>query len=188
MPSLLFVTRNSHKFEEAQAILGPAGIKLEQYPHRPLEPQSDSLEEIAQHGCQQVRQEVTQPIFVEDAGMFIQHFKGFPGPYSSYALRTLGNPGILKLMKGVEKRTAIFQSAIAFAVPNKTCVIFKGDTLGSIANSIRGTHWGFDPIFIPTEGDGSTYAEMPLEMKNQLSHRAKALKQLLNYLRSHKLP
>ncbi len=153
-----------------------------------MEPQSDSLEEIAQHGCQQVQQEVNQPIFVEDAGMFIQHFKGFPGPYSSYALRTLGNPGILKLMEGVENRTAIFQSAIAFAIPKKTCVGFKGETRGSIANSIRGTHWGFDPIFIPAEGDGSTYAEMPLETKNHFSHRAKALKQLLIYLRTHKLP
>lgn len=182
--SILYVTSNKHKFNEAQIILAAAGVLIEQYPHRPREIQSDSLNEIAQHDCEQVRQEVKHPIIVEDAGMFINHLKGFPGPYSSYVLRTIGNQGILKLMKNVDNRSAVFRSAVAYGTPNHPSIVFLGETHGQISQKARGIHWGFDPIFIPEEGDGSTYAEMKEEEKNRLSHRSKALAKLVEWLKN----
>ncbi len=179
---IIFVTSNQNKFVEAQSILKRAGVALEQYPHRPIEIQSSSLQEIAHHSCEQVLREIKRPLFVEDAGMFIYHFNGFPGPYSSYALHTIRNPGILKLMKGVKDRTAVFRSVIAYGEPGSEIRLFEGETLGVISQQIRGTHWGFDPIFIPQEGDGSTYATMPIEMKNRLSHRAKSLAKFTTWL------
>jgi XTP/dITP diphosphohydrolase len=179
---ILFATGNQHKFAEAQAILEKSGIILKQYPHRPPELQADSLDVIAKYGCEQLLQKLKQPVFVEDAGLFIDHLNGFPGPYSSYVLHTLGNPGVLTLMKGVTNRTAYFRSAIAFASPTQPCLLFIGETPGQITESIRGTHWGFDPIFCPLGGSERTYAEMDVKEKNQLSHRAKALTAFADWL------
>ncbi len=181
---LLFATSSKHKFIEAQAILGKVGIAVEQHPHRPPELQANSLEEIARHSCLQIFQEVRRTVFVEDAGMFIHELNGFPGPYSHYVLDTIGNEGILKLMKGVDDRKAVFRSAVAFASPGQPCRIFIGETIGYITEEQRGTHWGFDPVFVPTEGDGRTYAEMRSE-KNRYSHRARALAKLAEWLSKH---
>lgn len=180
--TLLFVTGNNNKFAEAKYILKRAGIKVEQYPYRPTEIQSNSLNEIARNSCEQALREVAQPLFVEDAGMFIHHYNGFPGPYSSYVLHTLRNPGILKLMERVKDRTAVFRSVIAYGVPGEEIRLFEGQTLGKITRRVRGTEWGFDPIFAPTEGDGSTYAELPDEIKNRISHRAKSLAKFTSWL------
>jgi len=182
---LLFATGNKNKFTEAQAILGRAGIKVEQYTARPPELQSDSLEEIARDNLLHVLEEVHRPVFVEDAGLFIDKLNGFPGPYSSYVLRTVGNPGILKLMEGIDERAAVFRSAVAYGSPKQPCIVFVGETQGEITHEVRGTHWGFDPIFSPHEGDGRTYAELSTEAKNRISHRAKALTKLAEWLRAH---
>ena len=182
---LLFATSNKNKFAEAQAILSRADISVEQYSARPPELQSDSLEDIARDNLLHVLKVARRPIFVEDAGMFIHQLNGFPGPYSSYVLRTIGNPGILKLMEGVNERAAVFRSAVAYGGPGQPCVVFVGETQGPITHQIRGTHWGFDPIFSPQEGDGRTYAELSTETKNRISHRAKALTKLADWLRAH---
>ena len=158
------------------------GIPVERYPHRPPEIQADTLEEVARHSLEQLLRVVKRPVFVEDAGLFIRSLSGFPGPYSSYVLHTIGNPGILKLMEGVTDRAAAFRSVVAYAAPEQPCLLFTGETLGHITHEIRGTHWGFDPIFVPAEGDGRTYAEMGDEEKNRLSHRAKALAKLASFL------
>jgi len=186
LQTILYVTSNKHKFNEASYILAKTGITVEQYPHRPPEIQSDSLEEIAKHDCELVQNEVHRPIIVEDAGLFISHLKGFPGPYSSYVLRTIGNEGVLKLMMGVKNRGAIFRSAVAFASPGQPCHTFLGETRGHISESIRGKYWGFDPIFIPEAGDGSTYAELKAEAKNLLSHRFKALAKFAEWLKKQR--
>jgi XTP/dITP diphosphohydrolase len=184
---ILYVTSNEHKFTEAKGILAQSGIKIEQYPHRPIEIQSDSIEEIAKHDCELVQKEIHRPLIVEDAGMFVHHLKGFPGPYSSYVLRTIGTQGILKLMKEIDNRAAIFRSAVAFSTPSHPCTIFLGETHGHISQKIRGTHWGFDPIFIPEVGGGSTYAELKEEEKNRISHRSKALAKLVEWLKKQRL-
>ncbi len=84
-------------------------------------------------------------------------------------------------MEGVKDRTAVFRSVIAFGEPNREIHLFEGETMGVISHKIRGTHWGFDPIFIPKEGDGATYSEMPKDMKNRISHRAKSLAKFVNW-------
>jgi XTP/dITP diphosphohydrolase len=184
--SILFVTGNENKFSEAKHILKRVGINIEQYPSRPPEIQSNSLKEIARDSCKRALKEVNQSLFVEDAGMFIYHHNGFPGPYSSYVLHTISNPGILKLMDGVKNRTAVFRSIIAYGEPNQEIRLFEGRTEGSISHKIRGSHWGFDPIFIPKEGDGSTYSEMSTEMKNRISHRAQSLAKFASWLLEQK--
>ncbi|MFX1319037.1 MAG: RdgB/HAM1 family non-canonical purine NTP pyrophosphatase [Promethearchaeota archaeon] len=178
---LLFVTGNKNKFAEAQRITKRAGIIIEQFHDRPTEIQSSSLHKIAQHSCEVALHQLKRPLFVEDAGLFIYQLNGFPGPYSSYVLKTLDNAGILKLMQTEKNRVAVFRSIIAYGEPDREIQLFEGETMGTISRRIRGTEWGFDPIFIPDEGDGATYAEMPDDMKNRISHRAKSLAKFVNW-------
>ena len=157
-----------------------------QYPTKRLEIQSDSLEEIARRSVVEAWKEVGKPVVVEDAGLFIEALNGFPGPYSSYVYKTIGLNGILKLMEGVYMRRAKFLSAVAYMDADLTePVCFVGEAGGRISHRIRGSKgFGFDPIFIPDEGDGRTFGEMETWEKNRLSHRSRAFRKLGEWLSS----
>lgn len=181
---LYFVTGNEHKLREASGILAPYGIRVVRLYERKLEVQSDSLEEIARIAAESIeRKDIL--FFVEDAGLFIRALNGFPGPYSSYVYKTIGLEGVLKLMKGVTDRSAVFRSVVALNVPRVGIKIFTGEVHGTIAEDIRGTHgFGFDPIFIPS-GSNRTFAEMTPYEKNKVSHRAISLTKMAEWLISN---
>jgi XTP/dITP diphosphohydrolase len=116
-----------------------------------------------------------RPVVAEDSGLFVDSLDGFPGPYSSYVFRTIGNRGVLRLLPLPGKRGASFQAAVAYCTPGSDPVGFSGSVNGVVARYPRGIHgFGFDPIFIPEEGDGRTFAEMSTQDKNLLSHRSRA--------------
>jgi len=149
-----------------------------------LEVQSDSLEEIARTSALDAVRRLRVAIVVEDAGLFVDALHGFPGPYSSYALRTIALRGILRLMEGVRNRRAVFKSVVAYADPTGNVRTFPGTVAGMISDEPRGTHgFGFDPIFIP-DGRRRTFAEMTIDEKNEISHRAEAFKALARWLLS----
>jgi XTP/dITP diphosphohydrolase len=119
------------------------------------------------------------PIFVEDAGLFIDALNGFPGPYAAYVYKTIHNNGVLKLMEEEKNRKAVFQSVIAFcSKETPTPVSFFGESKGEITQTQRieagKSGFGFDPIFKP-EGSKKTFAEMTITEKNVYSHRANAI-------------
>ena len=123
-------------------------------------------------------QNVKKPLIIEDDGIFIDSLDGFPGPYSSYVFKTIGNEGILNLLKN--KRQAKFVSIITY-FDGKTLESFEGKLDGTISKSQKGKGWGYDPIFIP-KNSSKTFAQM--NEKNNISHRYKALKKFSNwYLR-----
>ncbi|MCX6642283.1 MAG: XTP/dITP diphosphatase [Candidatus Bathyarchaeota archaeon] len=172
-------TANMHKVREAAEILAPYGIKLEHYPLERIEIQADDLADIAAFSLKTVPVEI--PIAIEDAGIFISHYDGFPGPYSSYVLGRLNNSGILKLMEGITDRSVQYLSAVAYRDENGVR-IFRGTVEGIIADRIRGRNgFGYDPIFIPNEGDGRTFGEMSDTEKNKISHRARAFQALAEW-------
>ncbi|MHA1721624.1 MAG: XTP/dITP diphosphatase [Candidatus Baldrarchaeia archaeon] len=176
MKKVFFATSNKNKYLEAKAILRSFNIEVEWLKGDYPEIQAESLEEIASFTAKWVAEKTKKAVFVEDAGLFIQVLNGFPGPYSSYVYKTLGNHGILKLLEGETNREAFFISVIAYCEPTSKPAIFIGKVNGTIAYEIRGNKgWGFDPIFIPTEGEGKTYAEMGPKNKNKISHRRKSL-------------
>ncbi len=109
---LFFASSNIHKFQEAKKILDDFGINLGFYKCELEEIQSSSLQEIAKNKALQAFQKCKKPIIVEDDGLFIDSLNGFPGPYSSYVFKTIGNKGILKLVK--QNRKAKFVSLISF--------------------------------------------------------------------------
>ncbi len=174
-----FATSNRHKFEEASRIASKFGLRLEWLKGERIEIQGEELGEIAEYSLRMIPRRY-DPVFVEDAGLFIRALNWFPGPYSSYVFGKLGNRGILKLMEGIDDRYAEFRSAVALRFRGFVAIFF-GVAKGSIAFEERGSHgFGFDPIFVP-EGSELTFSELG-EAKDRYSHRAKSIASLSRFL------
>ena len=172
---LFFVSSNNHKYYEAKKILDTFGIKLGFLKSDLMEIQSNSLKDIAMKKAKNAFSKHKKPIIVEDDGLFINSLEGFPGPYSSYVFKTIGNVGILNLLKN--NRKAKFISIITYC--DKTNLeSFDGKLDGIISKSQKGEGWGYDPIFIP-KNTNKTFAEN--NNKNELSHRYKSLKKFSNW-------
>jgi len=167
---LYFVSSNNHKYQEAKIILDSFGIKLGFIKSTLEEIQSNSLKEIALCKAKDAFSKCKKPLIIEDDGIFINSLNGFPGPYSSYIFKTIGNKGILNLLK--QNRKAKFVSIITYC-DKHILQSFDAKIVGSISKSEKGKGWGYDPIFIPNNLQ-KTFAE--LNNKNELSHRYKALK------------
>lgn len=172
-----FVTTNFHKFNEARQLLVKAGVAVALLKLEAIEIQDDNLEKIAEASVRDAVEKSRLPVLVEDSGLFIEAVKGFPGPYSSQAYRTLGTKGILKLMRGITERNAYFYSVVAFHSPERASPkCFHGKVEGRITLKERGDQgFGFDPIFAPKGGSDKTLAKMTTTEKNKISHRGQAL-------------
>lgn len=110
--------------------------------------------------------------------MFINSLGGFPGQYSSFVFRTLGNDGILKLLSESIDRSAYFLSLIAF-YDGRVLSIHEGRVNGRITDRMIEGGWGYDPIFAPDNSD-LTFAELK-EDKNEYSHRKRALEKFARW-------
>jgi XTP/dITP diphosphohydrolase len=128
--------------------------------------------------------EYGRPVMIDDSGLFVDSLGGFPGVYSSYVFKTLGCEGILRLMEGVEDRSARFECCIGFMAPGGEPFIAKGVARGSIAREMSGSGgFGYDPIFVH-EGHTQTYAQLDIGDKNRLSHRGRAMELFIRELPS----
>ncbi len=171
-----FVTSNKGKFVEAQAIFGDLVQRDIGY----TEIQADTLEEVALYGMKEVVARLQGPVMLEDAGLFVEALQGFPGVYSAYVQKTIGNAGILRLMEEQENRSAYFKSVVAYIQPGNETVMFSGEVHGQIGFEARGKKgFGYDPIFYVGE---VSMAEMGLEEKNQISHRAASMQALKKWI------
>lgn len=136
--------------------------------------QADTLEEVVRACLEQLRAKGLEDFAIDDSGLFVHALRGFPGVYSSYALRTLGNEGVLKLLEGAEDRSAHFECCIGCSLRGEELTV-AGRCDGTIALRPSGTEgFGFDPIFVPS-GYDRTFAEISLEVKNGISHRGRAI-------------
>ena len=175
LSDLLFVSSNIHKFREAKKILNSFQINIQFFKLNLEEIQSNSTKEIAIKKAQDAFSKCNKPLIIEDDGLHIDSLDGFPGPYSSYVQKTIGNQGIINLVK--TDRSAKFVSNITYF--DKYCFkSFEGKLFGTISKSEKGNGWGFDPIFIP-KNQKQTFGE--LTDKNNISHRYKALKKFSNW-------
>jgi len=177
---LLFVTGNKHKFMEAERILKEHGISIDQFdlPHNEI--RAESCEEVARNSLHSLHRHIDVPFFVEDAGLFVKALNGFPGTFSAWVFKKIGNEGILKLMENKENRDAVFRSAIGVFY-NDESKILSGEVKGKIAPKAKGSEgFGFDPIFTP-EGYKKTFAE-DRRLKFINSHRKNALDKMVHWL------
>ena len=165
---LRFVTSNAGKAREASEYL-PVEVRQIEYDYPEI--QSSSLEEIAIAGAQDAYEEIGEPVFVDDAGLFIDAFEGFPGPYSSYVEEKLGIERVQQLTVREEDHRARFRAIVAYA-NSEGIETFEGVVRGRIVPPRGEGGFGYDPIF---EHNETTFAEMTTEEKNAVSHRGRAL-------------
>ncbi len=174
---MYFITSNEGKYREVSEMARKYGVEIEWMRMKYLEPQGSDLEEIARLSALMLAEKIDGKFFIEDSGLFIEAMKGFPGPYSSYVFKTIGNEGILKLMEGVENRKAYFKAVVAY-YDGKEVHTFTGIVEGEISREMRGSEgFGYDPIFLY---QGKTFAEMKTEEKNKVSHRKRAFEKFFS--------
>jgi XTP/dITP diphosphohydrolase len=178
MHNLIFVTGNKEKIKEATSILpfpfSSHALELD-------EVQSLDAKYIVRKKAESAFELLQKPLFVDDAGLYMEAWKGFPGPLVKF-IQTTGGPELMLSMLAAEKdRRASFKATIGYH--DGTLVrFFHGEVLGTIPTTVQGDDgWGFDPIFIP-DGYDKTFAELGADIKNALSHRRRALEAFKKYL------
>lgn len=169
---LKVITSNPGKAEEYRRAFSDAGIEMEHIHHPYDEIQTSELEEVVRKGMEILRAEGMKDFIIDDTGMFVENLKGFPGVYSAYVQKTIGNQGILELMKNVKERDAEFRCCVGCDIGGET-IIVTGKCRGFILTKEKGNGgFGYDPIFSP---DGTrSFSEMSTEEKNKMSHRGNA--------------
>ena len=190
MKKIVFATNNAHKLQELRQmlgeryeILGLADIGC----HEDIPETADFIEENAQIKARFVKDHYGYDCFSDDTGLEIDALNGEPGVHSArYA-----GPGhdseanidkVLSKLDGVTDRTARFRTAIAL-LQGDEMHLFEGQVEGIILTERHGTGgFGYDSIFQPVEGDGSTFAQMSPEEKNRISHRGRAVAKLVEFL------
>ncbi|MFW9824805.1 MAG: RdgB/HAM1 family non-canonical purine NTP pyrophosphatase [Candidatus Thorarchaeota archaeon] len=187
---IYFVTGNSHKFREVLDLFTDQNCSyfVEQRDLNPIEIQAQTLKEVAQFKLKSIKHKIDGSFFIEDAGFFVDvPLNGFPGIYSSYVLKSIGNEGILKLINNYDSTEAHFSAIIAlYFYPLDKVFFFEGEIKGKVSKTVRGKGgFGFDPIFIPENFTDKTFAEIPLKEKNKISHRGQALLKLIQFLKQH---
>ncbi len=180
MRKIVFVTGNKGKFREVKDILATRGVEVIQNTDGYPELQEDDLEPIAAYGAKWAADKLRMPVMVDDSGLFIKVLMGFPGPYSAFVEKKLGNQRVLKIMEDETHRTAMFKSVIGYCEPDAEPLTFTGTVEGNISFEELGTGgFGYDPIF---DYNGKTFGELGDEFKNTVSHRRKALDKFLEWL------
>ena len=191
---IFFATSNQDKIKEANILLSELGHSVEElringkFPNF-IEPQSSDLKEVATSKLKQAIALIEDTeledyaIMVEDSGLFIDQFPGFPGVFSSFVYESVGLNGILNLLEKSTNRNAEYRSVTLLHWKNKIWES-SGVCKGTISVEKLGKEgFGYDPIFIPLEGNGTTFSQMNRKQKTLISHRTFSLKGLLDSLK-----
>jgi len=177
------VTSNPGKVKEYQRSLEELGIEAVHLKVPYEEIQSSDLEGVVRKGLSELKSKGISDFIIDDSGLFIDRLNGFPGVWSAFVQGTIGNKGILKLMDGVENRRAKFKCCIGCSLGSRDIVV-TGVCNGTIIEEERGCEgFGYDPIF---SHDGKrTFAEIPIDEKNGISHRGDAVRLLMEELKKN---
>lgn len=186
---LVLASNNKHKLEEMRAILGGKVEILSLSDincHDEIPEEQDTIEGNALQKARYIHDKYNLDCFADDTGLEVECLNGEPGVYSArYAgEHPTFDDNIAKLlanMEGHENRSARFRTAIALILGGKEYV-FEGEVKGRIIKEYRGHNgFGYDPVFLP-DGYSQTFAELPAEIKNKISHRGNAAKKLAEFL------
>ncbi len=177
---LILVTQNEHKLRELRPLFEEYEVLFETTSLEKFEIRSNEVERVALEAAKIAYFEAKQPVVLDDTGLYIDSLDGFPRSYAAFVLKTIGKQGILKLMQGVQDRSARFVTGVGFS-DGETLATFKGVMKGSIAEKEVGEEgFGYDPIFIP-EGETRTYAQLSFPEKVSISHRTKGFRAFLDW-------
>ncbi|XP_040216060.1 inosine triphosphate pyrophosphatase [Rana temporaria] len=187
--SVVFVTGNAKKLEEVVQILGDKfpcklvakKIDLPEYQGEP--------DEISIQKCKEAAKEIEGPVIVEDTCLCFNALGGLPGPYIKWFLDKLKPEGLHRMLAGFDDKSAYALCTFAYSTgnPDDPVLLFRGKTLGQIVSPRGPRDFGWDPCFQP-DGFEQTYAELPKEVKNSISHRYRALKEMSEYFIQNNTP
>jgi XTP/dITP diphosphohydrolase len=190
---LFIATANRGKFCEFQRLLRDSVdmlYSMEDYPDLPLVVEDGAtFEENAIKKARSAARITGKPAIADDSGLLVDALDGRPGVHSARfagenATDSDNNEKLLRELAGIpfQWRTAAFRSVIAFCSSGGECLTFDGELKGMILEAPRGNGgFGYDPLFL-IPGFGQTIAELPLDVKNSVSHRGKAFVKLKQYL------
>ena len=185
---LIFATHNSNKVKEILPLIGDNELSsLEDIGfHNEIEETGETLEENALIKVRFIYDKFNENCFADDTGLEVECLDGAPGVYSARFAGKQKNAEdniykLLDLLKNKPNRKAQFRTIIALIIDGKEYV-FEGIVKGEILEKKRGNKgFGYDPVFLPEEYDQS-FAELPFNEKNKISHRTLALKKLNKFL------
>lgn len=191
MEKLVFATNNRHKLEEVSAMTGGT-VKIVSLAeigcHDDIPETAGTFQGNALQKAAYVYEHFGLPCFADDSGLEVDCLEGIPGVLSARYAGEHGNSEaniakLLDAMKGSENRKADFKTVVALILPDGKTEFFEGRVDGVITMEKRGEGgFGYDPIFIP-DGYDKTFAELGENIKNKISHRAKAIAALCEYLK-----
>lgn len=191
MRTLIFASNNAHKLSEIRNLLENM-VEIQSLKDINLEgdiPEtSDTLEGNATQKAEWIYNRIGQDCFADDTGLEVEALDGAPGVYSArYAGEGCSFADnvnkLLKAMDGQTNRKARFRTVICF-IENGEKHYFEGIVNGTIIEKGSGNMgFGYDPIFVP-DGYDISFAEMPLDEKNKISHRGLATQKLVEYLKN----
>lgn len=189
MEELIFVTNNQHKLKEIRSIIN-ADIRILSLAeigfYGEIEEDADTIEGNASLKSWFIYRHYGKDCFADDTGLEIEALNGRPGVKSA---RYAGDDCIpennirkvLRELEGEKNRKARFKTVISLIAGGKE-IQFEGTVEGIILESKRGNDgFGYDPVFLP-DGYDRSFAEMPEDEKNAISHRGRAVRKLIDYL------
>jgi len=180
MEKIYFVTSNKNKLKEAEDILE---LKLNQINLDLIEVQEIETAEVVKQKAKTAFDLIKKPILVEDTGLYIEKWNGFPGALIKWMLKTIGNRRICELLG---KNRKAFVKTCFCLYNGKNFNIFTGELKGKIPNKPKGkSGFGWDPIFQPNNYS-ETFAQMSQQEKNKISMRKIALTKLKDFLKNKK--
>ena len=181
---LIIATRNAHKLEEIHDIFDFQNLEVLSafdFPDVPdVVEDGETLEENAKKKAVEIAMATGCWALADDSGLEVDALDGAPGVYSAryageHCSYADNNVKLLAALTGKTDRTARFRTVIALSDPAGSVQTVSGECAGTIIEQQRGTNgFGYDPLFVP-DGYSQTFAELPVEVKNRISHRANAL-------------
>ena len=195
MKTVILATNNQGKVKELENMLKDFEVKvlsLKDFPELPeVEEDGETFTENALKKAREICVETNYITIADDSGLEVDALNGQPGVYSARFAGEVkddaaNNDKLLRLLKDVPeaKRTARFRCVIALVTPQGNEQVFEGSCEGVIGHALKGAEgFGYDPLFIVPDYH-KTFAELGIETKNKISHRGKAFKKTVEYLRT----
>jgi XTP/dITP diphosphohydrolase len=190
LPRLIVATRNAHKTAEIRAMIGDRFVVMnsDDFPETPvIEETGVTFLENARLKAEGISRVVDGWVLSDDSGLEVDALDGAPGVWSSSYGGEEGNHAknnarLLAEMAGKSDRRARFRCTMVLAREGQEIANFSGSVEGRIIDSLKGAAgFGYDPLFIP-DGYEQTFAELGDDVKNSLSHRSRALAQVIEHL------
>ncbi|HIH10324.1 MAG TPA: non-canonical purine NTP pyrophosphatase [Candidatus Diapherotrites archaeon] len=180
---LFIATTNKHKVEEISRILSAHKIALRHRELKIIEPDFDSLEEIAAEKARQAYETLRAPVIAEDTGVYFDAYRNFPGTLAKRVFLGLGFEGLLLLIRSAKTKRAHFSTVICYH-DGKESRCFSGELGGTLLQelvSVEKDRLPYEKLFVP-DGHSAALVDLPIEEKNKISHRGKAAAKLAKWL------